>query len=136
MNSNKIFIGTIMQHIYDNRAEKFMPLSVPIKENAVLIRTKNGFYVDVEELYLILLDIVYLSVESYKERYSDKKFIDGIYRLLEMPTEIFREQWIDSSPNSNIYVDETSLKPYVASKQNISIVKLQRELYSQRDKRQ
>lgn len=136
MNSNKIFVGNIMQHIYDNRAEKTMPISVVMKENAVLIRTKNGFYVDVEELYS-LLHIGYLYFESYKFKFLDNEIINKIYMLMDMPTEICREQWMDSNPNgSSTYVDESSLKPYVEGEQNISISKLQRRLYSERNKRQ
>ena len=135
MNSNKIFIGNVMQHIYDNRAEKTMPISVVRKENAVLIRTKNGFYVDVEELYS-LLHMGYLYVESYKFRFSYNEFINKIYMLMDMPTDICREQWMDSNSNSNTYVDESSLRPYVEGEQNISISRLQRRLYSERNKKQ
>lgn len=132
MNSNKIFIGNIMGRIYNNISGMFMPLSVTQKENAVLIKTKNGFYVDVEELYNGLADIAYLYVESYEPRFSDIEFIDYMYRLIEMPTDMFRGRWMTTNPLEYVHIDEDSLRPYCNEEQNVSISKLRRELASKK----
>lgn len=83
------------------------------KENAVLIKIKNGGYVDLEKLNSIL---------DYIKIYRDITK-DGYHVGLIMPTSAYG---IDS-----LFVDEKSLKPYYINKQqksNISAHQLKKQI--------
>lgn len=82
------------------------------KENAVLVKTKNGGYIDLENFNSIL---------DYLKIYKDD--VQRDYNLWKtiMPTH--------SRSNNSLFVDENSLKPYFNSedkKEEISIYQLRR----------
>lgn len=82
------------------------------KENAVLVKTKNGGYIDLENFNSIL---------DYLKIYKDD--VQRDYNLWKtiMPTH--------SRGNNSLFVDENSLKPYFNSedkKEEISIYQLRR----------
>lgn len=82
------------------------------KENAVLVKTKNGGYIDLENFNSIL---------DYLKIYKDDAQRDYNLWKTIMPTH--------SRDSNSLFVDENSLKPYFNSedkKEEISIYQLRR----------
>lgn len=82
------------------------------KENAVLVKTKNGGYIDLENFNSIL---------DYLKIYKDDAQRDYNLWKTIMPTH--------SRGNNSLFVDENSLKPYFNSedkKEEISIYQLRK----------
>ena len=82
------------------------------KENAVLVKTKNGGYIDLENFNSIL---------DYLKIYKDDAQRDYNLWKTIMPTH--------SRGSNSLFVDENSLKPYFNSedkKEEISIYQLRR----------
>lgn len=82
------------------------------KENAVLVKTKNGGYIDLENFNSIL---------DYLKIYKDDAQRDYNLWKTIMPAH--------SRGNNSLFVDENSLKPYFNSedkKEEISIYQLRR----------
>lgn len=129
MKSNIIFIGNIMKCvkfetkiIYNSEIDEnnknfgyeFFGCNISedevYKENAILIKLKNGKYVNLENINTIF---DYLKLNQILP--NDKSYIGKII----MNTE--------SKKINDLFVDEKSLKPYKLENKNISILKLKRE---------
>ena len=87
-----------------------------LKENAILIKTKHGFFVDIEGLSLI--DVAYLYLEN-----ASVKSVSAQSNKLFMP--------ISGAQKGDLFIDSASLKPYMRANQKettLSITKVQRML--------
>jgi len=135
MQNDKLFIGNIMQCTKHDTHTTFssemfigdQSLGVDsfgyidsesevLKENATLIKTKHGYYVDIEGLSLT--DIAYLYLEGSKAKVRGTK--SGKLFMLT-----------SGSYKGDLFVDRESIKPYVSedkNKNSSSIIGIQREI--------
>jgi len=110
MQNDKIYMGTIVKCIeYNQDTETCGTLKV-CKENALLVRTRNGFYVDIEGLNL--LEIAYLYFENKEKIRPGTKFMYASYYA--------------TYEGENFVLDNT-IRPYISCnerKKSTSLVKL------------
>lgn len=127
MKNSKLFLGTIMKCTECNTIPHLIIEGLGTidtighietkdevyKEKAVLVRTKNGLYIDVERLSI--LDIIYLYFENKKGVSSDEPYM-------------FKGSHGDFE--GELFVDSDSIKPYVAEekKDSKSLIMLRKEL--------
>ena len=120
MSSNDIFIGDIRKctayiggslvYASDNGYSGFELNSVIYKKNAILYKTKNGRYVDIDMINSIFDSFIIKRHESI-----------GKLGLL-MPTSAYGE--------NTLYIDKKTLKPYYRDeKVDFSVKQLKRELH-------
>ena len=148
MNSNRIYTGNIMQKEFDWETEEYTGNIKAVKENAILIKTTHGHYVDVFDLYL-LSDIAYLYVENYKEPRMPAILLESVgapdtlkkllaetmYDIKSFPamlTNHHRQYWmqamsIEKPAHGGRFVDEASLELYEGKRQKVSIRKLRND---------
>ena len=127
MDSNRIFIGNIMRCTgHQERPLLVMESFGTIdsfgsiettqelaKENAILLKTKHGYYVDVEGLSLF--DIMYLYLE-------DDKCITSGTMSWKLFMGTFSGLYV-----GELFVDRDTLHPYVLEKPKVSIRTLGKE---------
>ena len=101
MKSDRFFVGDVYTALNKNL----------YKKNAVLLRTRNGYYVDIEECDPV--DIPYLYLE-------DQKFNDRLLMGTKSSGGLFWEK----------YVPEKTIRPYKVenNKTTVSLFKLRRQL--------
>lgn len=105
MKSDRLFVGDVYITHHKLKDHELY------KENVVLLKTKNGYYVDIEDCDPV--DIPYLYME-------DQKYNDRILMSNEPSGELFWE----------MYVPVETIKPYVVkdNKDTVSLFKLRRQL--------
>jgi hypothetical protein len=87
--------------------------AISYKAEAILLKTRNGFYADIEGLPL--LAIIYLYLENRKEPF---------------PCGFFMEAKAEGTNYGELFVDEQSIKPYHNSQERgprISLKKLAKQ---------
>ncbi len=113
MDSDKIFTGTIMKCVKYEKIDGYsIPKSEVYKENAILLKIKDYFYVDIDELNL--LEIAYLHLRSEKDIHQLSKF------MCEHHHGYCKDE---------LFIKQNTLKPYVPNegKKNISLLSLKKE---------
>lgn len=105
MRNDRLFVGDIYITRCETKEHELY------KEKAILLKTKNGYYVDIEGCDPV--DIPYLYME-------DQDFRDRLLMANEPCGELYWE----------MYVPSETIKPYVVKtdKSTISLFKLRREL--------
>ena len=120
MKANKIFRGNIMKCDKYIMHEGSMGPDLGhiereaslYKANAVLLKTKHGYYVDIESMNF--MDIIYMSLENKNGRYN------GEFNNYLGTSALFE---------GNIFVDEKSLCQYQLEKEDsISLHSVQKSL--------
>jgi len=117
MKKEQIFLGNIKRCVKFSINDDFFEFGIPpilkiedelYKENAILIKTKNGDYVDLENL-TSFIDYIKLYVHIKKNYYQPGSLL--------MPTHA---NYINA-----LFVDEQSLRPYQTKEQkDISVYQL------------
>ena len=122
MKNDRLYVGNIMQvskaeevsiapDLDGKKVESFL-----YKENATLIKTRNGYWVDVEGL--TPTDIAYLYMENTIGRASGTK------------SEMF--MFSSGSFDGELYVDENTITPYTKLKGSSSIRSIQKKMETEK----
>lgn len=119
MKNTRVFIGTIMKCTQNSEiltpgvGNFHLVEEKKVKENAILVKTKNGFYVDIKGLNL--LEVAYLYLEKRTSLY---------------PYDTFMDAYEHGSYMGENFVDINSIKPYAdneTKEKKLSLLKLRKQ---------